>query len=99
MTAGFGAGRNQCAREAVPGRLLEAALELADAAHLTRQSQLTDNNQAVWQGPVVVVADDRQGESEISGRLPHPDAARDADEDVRSSELVREALFAHREAQ
>jgi hypothetical protein len=45
----------------MPSGLLEAALELADTAHLARQPQLTDDNQAVRQGPVVVVADDRQG--------------------------------------
>jgi hypothetical protein len=47
----------------MPSRLLKAALELADAAHLTRQPQLTDDNQAVWQWPVVLVADDRQGKT------------------------------------
>src|SRR5580704_6861657 len=96
MPSGFGAGRNQCAREPVAGRLLEAALELADAAHLPRQPQLTDANPGVRQGPVVVVADVRQGESEISGRLLHPDASRDAYEYVRITKLVRESLLQHR---
>src|SRR5258708_39878016 len=78
-------------------RLLQAALELAHAAHLARQPQLTDDNQAVWQWPVVLVADDRQGKTEIGGRLRHPDAAGDADEDVRISELVIKALFKDRD--
>ena len=84
---GFDAGRNQSAREAVPGRLREAALELAHAAHLACQSQLADHNQAVRQGPVEIVAEDGQGKTEIGGRLSDAHAARDVDEDIGRSEL------------
>src|SRR6266850_2097703 len=97
VPTGFRAGRNQCTRETMPSRLLETALELAHAAHLTRQTQLTNDNEAVRQGAVVLVADDRQGETEIGGRLRDADAARHADEDVRVAELVLQAFLQHRE--
>ena len=53
-------------------RLLEAAFELTDAAHLTRQSQLSDRDQAVRHWLVALVADDGQGETEVRGRLRDP---------------------------
>src|SRR6266567_6721711 len=75
-------GRNQSAREAMTGRLLQAAVKLAYATHLARQSQLTDHNHAVRQGLVDRVAADRKGESEVCGRLADANAARHVDEYV-----------------
>src|SRR5260370_33105 len=71
----------------MPRRLVEAAFELTDAAHFACQSQLADHDQAVRHWPVDHVADDRQRETEVGGRLRDPDAARHAHEDVRVTEL------------
>src|SRR5260370_22059594 len=79
---GSGAGRNQSPRQTMTRRLLEAAIKLAHAAHLARQSQLSDDNQAVRQGPVARVAVDGQGKTKVGGRLRDTDAARHIDEDV-----------------
>src|SRR3982074_3215562 len=66
---GFDTARNQCARRPMPGRLRQATVQLAHATHLACQPQLTDDNQAVRQGPVEIVADDGQSKTAIAGRL------------------------------
>src|SRR6267378_3537477 len=93
MPAGARAGRNQSARKAVSRRLLKAAIELAHAAHLARQSQLPYHDQAVWQGPVACVAEDGQGKTKVGGRLRDADAARHVDENVGLSERDLGALL------
>src|SRR4051794_2413099 len=92
MPPGSGAGRNQSAREAMTRRLLQAAVQLAYATHLARQSQLTDHDHAVRQGLVDRVAADRKGETEVRGRLADANAARHVDEYIRVTQRQFGAL-------
>src|SRR5262249_62165741 len=92
---GRGAGGNKRAAQPVPHRVLEAALEVADATPLACKSHLSDHDQAVRYWPGLHVADDGQGETEVGGRLGDADAARHADEDVTLAERKVQALLEH----